>query len=84
MSVSGELRVGFIRCPGRYDNISFIIKTLFLCNQQKRSYFALASHDSLLLFIFSHFEVYRIENECSEKRELVFFFFFFFFLPSTP
>ena len=29
MSVSGELRVGLIRCTGRYDNISFIIKTPF-------------------------------------------------------
>ena len=27
MSVSGELRVGLIRCTGRYDNISFTIKT---------------------------------------------------------
>ena len=27
MSVSGELSVGLIRCTGRYDNISFIIKT---------------------------------------------------------
>ena len=29
MSVSGELSVGLIRCTGRYDNISFIIKTPF-------------------------------------------------------
>ena len=27
MSVSGKMRVGLIRCTGRYDNISFIIKT---------------------------------------------------------
>ena len=27
MSVSGELRVGLIRCTGRYDNMNFIIKT---------------------------------------------------------
>ena len=27
MSVLGELRVGLIRCTGRYDNISFRIKT---------------------------------------------------------
>ena len=31
MSVSGELRVGLIRCTGRYDNISFI-KTPFHSN----------------------------------------------------
>ena len=30
MSVSGELRVGLIRSTGRYDNISFIIKTPFV------------------------------------------------------
>ena len=28
-SVSGKMRVGLIRCTGRYDNISFIIKTPF-------------------------------------------------------
>ena len=27
MSVSGDLGVGLIICTGRYDNISFIIKT---------------------------------------------------------
>ena len=30
MSVSGDLRVGLIRCTGRHDNISFVIKTPFL------------------------------------------------------
>ena len=27
MNVPGELSVGLMRCTGRYDNISFIIKT---------------------------------------------------------
>ena len=30
MSVSGRLSVGLIRCTGKYDNISFRIKTPFL------------------------------------------------------
>ena len=29
MSVSGRLSVGLIRCTGKYDNISFRIKTPF-------------------------------------------------------
>ena len=29
MSVSGRLSVGLIRCTGKYDNISFKIKTPF-------------------------------------------------------
>ena len=29
MSVSGRLSVGLVRCAGRYDNISFRIKTPF-------------------------------------------------------
>ena len=52
----------------------------FLGNQQMSSYFALASQESLLLFILFHSEVYVIENKCSEERETFFFFFFFFFL----
>ena len=70
----------------------------FLGNPQKRSYFALASHNSLLwfqFFFFFQFEEYLIENKCSDKRETFTFFFFFFFyindrkiyvtsLPSTP
>ena len=31
MSVSGRLSVGLIRCTGRYDNISFRIKTPYIC-----------------------------------------------------
>ena len=34
---------------------------------------------SLLLSIFFHFEVYNIENECSEKRETCIFYLFFIF-----
>ena len=34
MSVSGRLSVGLIRCTGRYDNISFRIKTPFLFHVQ--------------------------------------------------
>ena len=49
-----------------------------LGTQQRSSYFAVASHESLLLFVFFHFEVCMIENECSEKREACLFFFFFF------
>ena len=37
MSLLGELRVGLIRCTGRYDNISFIIKTPY--NRNGYNYF---------------------------------------------
>ena len=40
--------------------------SIFVDNQQKRSYFALASHESLLLFIFSHSEVHMVGNKGSE------------------
>ena len=42
----------------------------FVGHQKKSSCFALTSHDSLLLFIFFHFEVYMIEKEYSVKREI--------------
>ena len=35
MSVSGDLGVGLIRCTGRYDNISSIIKTPYFLYIQK-------------------------------------------------
>ena len=47
----------------------------FLSNQHKSSHFALTSHDSLVLFIFFHSEVYMIENNGSEKGDSCFFFF---------
>ena len=63
-----------------YANIP-VGKAFFLGNQQKSSYFALASNESLLLFIFFPFELYLIKNECSDRRETLFFSFFlsFFF-----
>ena len=52
-----------------------------LGSQPKSSYSALASHEFLLLFISFHFEVYLIENKCSEKRETYLVLFFF---PLSP
>ena len=44
-----------------------------LGNQQESFYLALASHESLLLFPFFHFEVYMTENKCPEKKETCLF-----------
>ena len=50
-----------------------------LGNPQKSSYFALASHESLLLSILFFFFTlkYMIGNQCSEKRETLVFLSFF-------
>ena len=54
--------------------VSYDINKQILDNPQMSSVFALAYHDALLLFIFSHFHVYMIENKPFEKGETYHFF----------